>query len=172
MGKSAIFVLFSAVMVLASSVVSAQADYYGYKDAKGVWRYTDDMGSIPAAYRKSMKVLKSEKPEEKPAEAADSGKAADDKGTDAAAKSGSSDGGKGMGARLEMLNRERDALEKERESLAAERSALEQERTKTASRKSQAEINEKAKAYNERVKAYDARRQAYEKKVKETVTAR
>lgn len=172
MGKSAVFVLFSAIVILVSSVVSARADYYGYRDAKGVWRYTDDLNSIPPAQRKGMKVIKSEKPDVEASAAADAGKAGDEKPADASAKPGAAASKTGVADQLAILNRERDALERERLLLQAERSALESERAQTGTRKNQAEVNEKAKAYNERVKAYDARRVTYEKKVKETVSAR
>jgi hypothetical protein len=178
-----------AVLFLVFSVCPAFADYYGYRDAKGVWRYTDDIARVPAAFRKSMKVVKSEKTIEKETAAsapADSkaapgaDKAEGSSGdlaikTDAALPGAAKPGAKAapsVADQLDALNKEMAALEKERETLAAEREALQKERSQATNRKAQDAANEKAKAYNERVKAYDARRAAYEKQVKDASSTR
>ncbi len=166
MGKNAAYFLLGGILLLAFSTGTARAEYYRYKDAKGVTRYTDNLGEVPLDQRKAMTTYQSVAP--KPKEETKDAAAASGKGKDGKA----SEAEKSLADQMAALNAEKAALEKEQKELSAQRTALESERAQATTPAARTAVNDKARAYNERVKAYDARRVAYEKKVNDFTAQR
>jgi hypothetical protein len=145
-----------SVFVLLLSALAVKADFYRYKDAHGVVRFTDSLANIPPALRKGATVYKSEAKAD--AEASSySGTAA------GAGKDGKKAANSKLPARMAALNKEMGELEKERQELQGERDELQKKRASAKTIEDQVAVNNEAKSYNERVKAYDDRCRAYEK---------
>jgi len=150
----------------------APAEYYKYKDANGVIRYTDNLADIPADQRPKIETRKEAEDYLSPQERAEKArqdadklqkepKAADAKKKQqepaAAVFSGS--------ASPDQMKQTRDVLDKEHAGLMKAKQALEAERDTLRTADQVKLYQQKVTQLNERIAAYDKRREAFSKEV-------
>lgn len=122
------------------------AEFYKYRDANGVLRFTDNLQDVPREQRDQIKSYQ---------EAV----------TPEATPSLESEQKPDLNARAQQLNDERDLLAQEFEELEKERQALE-----SATREPQDDAQYEAyktrvDTFNQRIKAYEVKRQIFQTKV-------
>ena len=138
------------VILIAGTV---GAEYYKYRDANGVLRFTDNLGEVPIDQREKVKAYQSV-PETPPAPAGTPEKAGDQL-----------DIKTNVGAPPDELNAEKIALEKEYEEIMEANRQLKAAVDDIENPPDPAEYNQKVKALDAKVKAYEERRKAFEDKV-------
>lgn len=139
------------MLVLVWTPGLAGAEFYKYRDANGVLRFTDDISEVPVDQRAKLKEYQSVVTPE-PAKAAD----------DQAAEQ-SPDRNK-LEATVKGLEAERAALEKEYQAIVQEDRRVKAAVGDPANPVDPEVYNEQLKALQQKINAYDARRQAFQEK--------
>jgi hypothetical protein len=137
---------------------TAWAEFYKYRDANGVLRFTDDLSEVPVEQRQKVKAYQSV-----PAtvtvtsEPSEQGAASPENADPVAQEDG--------------LHAERIALEQEYEEITEANRRLKAEVEDPNNLPDPIEYNQKVKALDAKVKAYEARRKAFEDKVADHAAA-
>lgn len=137
-----ILILFLSLMLIPGL---SFAEFYKYKDANGVLRFTDNLGEVPKDQRETIQEYKetiTPKATEEPVpETLD------------------------LNARADQLNVERDSLAKEYAELEKERENLEKTTRDPQNDADFEAYKKQVDAYNDRIKAYEVKRKLFQTKV-------
>ena len=131
----------------------AGAEFYKYRDANGVLRFTDDISEVPADQRAKLKEYQSIVTPEPAATGADD--QAVEQSPDLNAK---------LDAAAKRLETERAALEKEYQAIVEEDRRVKAAVGDPDNPVDPAAYNEQLKALQQKINAYDVRRQAFQEK--------
>jgi hypothetical protein len=133
----------------------AGAEFYKYRDANGVLRFTDDISEVPADQRAKLEEYQSVVTPEPAASGSD----------DQAAEKGTSDRSRGeLSAAAKRLEAERAALEKEYQTIVEEDRRIKAAAGDKDNPVDPEAYNEQLKALQQKINAYDVRRQAFQEK--------
>jgi len=139
------------ITLLSLLPIPACAEYYKYKDANGVTRFTDNLMDVPEDQRDKLKSYKEViTPEEKPQISESAQKAA-------ALKSRNS--------RIEQMNTERDVLAQTFDDLESERKAILESAPDPQDQKAYEAHRQRIEAYNEKIKTYEEKRKLFQEKI-------
>ena len=140
------------ILTLLSLVpIHVCAEYYKYKDANGVIRYTDNLLNVPREQRENIQAYKEvATPEPGPG-------IPDGQKEDAASAV--------ENQRIEQLNRERESLEELFKELQAEQKSLLESSPNPQETEAYETHRKRVEAFNQKVKSYEERRKIFQSKV-------
>jgi hypothetical protein len=141
-----IFRIMMLLMILVLIPGVCFAEFYKYRDANGVLRFTDNLADVPKHQRDNIEQYQ-EIITPKPAEEVEKAPALD------------------LNDRADLLNTERDLLAKEYAELAAEQNAIEKETQDTQDADAFAAYKKRIDDFNARIRAYEEKRKAFQIKV-------
>jgi hypothetical protein len=142
--------MITRIMVLLMSLVLIPglcfAEFYKYRDANGVLRFTDNLADVPKHQRENIQQYQ-EAIIPEPAEAVEKAPELN------------------LNERADQLNTERDLLAKEYAELAAERNAMEKETPDPQDADAFTAYKNRVDDFNIRIKAYEEKRKTFQIKV-------
>ena len=137
--------------ILSLIPIPVCAEYYKYKDANGVFRFTDNLLNVPKDQRENIQAYKEAvTPEPKPE-------------TSIVIKKEASL--KGKNSRIEQLNSERESLEQSYRDLEAERNLLFESSPSPQEKEAYETHKKRIDAFNEKIKSYEKQRKMFQAKV-------
>lgn len=151
--------------------VSALAEFYKYRDADGVLRFTDNLAEIPPDQRPDVDRYKQvedfrpptpDKPKPTSRRGGD-----DEEGEDRRARSKKDQGlsASELAARYQELNDKKAELDAEYQELVAAQEAIREEREAAETREEKFAINQKVMTLNQRIGAFEKKRAEFEQEV-------
>jgi hypothetical protein len=140
---------FIIALVLVMVPALSQAEFYKYRDANGVLRFTDDITEVPADQRAQLKEYKSVATPKPSVDTTEKEDAPEKTGLDAMAQ---------------QLETEKAALEEEYQALAEEDRRIKASVADPNNPPDPEAYNEQLKALQRKIEAYDARRRAFQEK--------
>lgn len=143
-----IFVLLVALSLIPITVF---AEFYKYKDANGVLRFTDNLLDVPKDQREKIQTYKEVVTPEPEPDISDAQK------EEAALKNHNS--------RAEQINNEREALEQSFMALDAERKSLLESPPGPQEQEAYEAHKKRIEAFNAKIKAYEEQRKMFQAKV-------
>jgi chromosome segregation ATPase len=127
------------------------AEFYKYKDANGVLRFTDNLLEVPEDQREKLQSYQEVvTPEEKPVISESARK-------EAALKSRNS--------RIEQMNAERETLAQSYNELETERKSLLESKPDPQNQKAFDDHRQRIETYNQKIKIYEEKRQMFQEKI-------
>ena len=139
------------LVVLSLIPIPGCAEYYKYRDADGVLRFTDNLLDVPKNQREKIQAYKEVvTPEPKP-------ETPDVLKEEAASKD--------KNTRIEQLNSERESLERSFKDLDAERSTLLGSSPNPQEKEAYEDHRKRIEAFNEKIKSYETQRKLFQSKV-------
>jgi hypothetical protein len=140
------------VLTLLSLIpIHVCAEYYKYKDANGVIRYTDNLLNVPREQRENIQAY-----QEVVAPEPDPG-APDERKEDATSTA--------ENLRIEQLNSERESLEELFKELEAEQKSLMASSPNPQEAEAVETHRKRAEAFNQKVKSYEEQRKIFQSKI-------
>jgi hypothetical protein len=137
--------------ILSLIPIPVCAEYYKYKDANGVFRFTDNLLNVPKDQREIIQAYKEAvTPEPKPE-------------TSIVIKEEASL--KVKNSRIEQLNSERKSLEQSYRDLEAERNFLLESSPGPQEKEAYETHKKRIDAFNEKIKSYEEQRKMFQSKV-------
>ncbi len=127
------------------------AEFYKYKDANGVLRFTDNLLEVPKDQREKIQTYKEVVTPEPEPDISDAQK------EDAALKN--------QNNRAEQINSEREVLEQSFKALDAERKSILESPTSPQEQEAYEAHKQRIEAFNARIKAYEEQRKMFQAKV-------
>ena len=127
------------------------AEFYKYKDANGVLRFTDNLLEVPKDQREKIQTYKEVVTPEPEPDISDAQK------EDAALKN--------QNNRAEQINSEREVLEQSFKALDAERKSILESPTSPQEQEAYEAHKQRIEAFNARIKAYEEQRKIFQAKV-------
>ncbi|MEW5735469.1 MAG: DUF4124 domain-containing protein [Thermodesulfobacteriota bacterium] len=151
--------------LLLSIPSQSLAEYYRYRDEKGVTRYTDNLADVPVDQREGAKEYEEfvTPPGEKKAVVKPDAKSSGG-GATSMEKPTPSD--------VTSLTARQDSLTAEYSRLMEEKSRLEEERAQITSKAQTEAFNRKANEFNQKISAYEKKRARLEKEIQGMQTQR
>lgn len=143
-----IFLLLVALLLIPMPVF---AEFYKYKDANGVLRFTDNLLDVPKDQRENIQIYKEVVTPEPESEISDAQK------EDAALKN--------QNNRAEQINNERVALEQSFKDLDAERKSVLESPPGPQEQEAYEAHKKRIEAFNAKIKAYEEQRKMFQAKV-------
>jgi uncharacterized protein DUF4124 len=138
-------------VVLSLITIPACAEFYKYKDANGVLRFTDNLLDVPRDQRENIQAYKEVvTPEPKP-------ELTDEEIEESALNNKNN--------QIEQLNREREALEQSYKDLGAERIALLKSPPSPEDQAAYEAHRQRIEAFNTKIKSYEKQRKLFQTKV-------
>lgn len=144
--KTLIFLAFLSVIP-----IHVFAEYYKYKDADGVIRYTDNLLNVPREQRENIQAYKEVVTPEP-------GPVSSDEGKEDAVPNAEN-------RRIEQLNNERDSLEELFKELEAERISLLESPPNPQETEAFETHRKRVEAFNQKVKFYEEQRKIFQSRV-------
>ena len=140
------------LMTLISLVpIPICAEFYKYRDANGVLRFTDNLMDVPEDQREKLQSYREVvTPEEKPQISESAQKAA---------------ALKNRNSRIEQMNGERDALAQTFSELETERKAIMESAPDPQDQKAYEAHRQRITTFNEKIKAYEEKRKQFQEKI-------
>jgi len=140
------------LMTLISLVsIPVCAEFYKYRDANGVLRFTDNLMDVPEDQRENLKSYREVvTPEEKPQISESAQKAA---------------ALKNRNSRIEEMNGEREVLAQTFDALETERKAILESAPDPQDQEAYEAHRQRITAFNERIKSYEESRKRFQEKV-------
>ena len=146
------FVRTLIILALLSLIpVHVCAEYYKYKDANGITRYTDNLLNVPRGQRENIQAYKE-------ATTPETGTGIPD-GQKKDAKSAVGN------RRIEQLNSERESLEELFKELQAEQKSLMESSPNPQQTEAYETHRKRVEAFNQKVKSYEERRKIFQSKI-------
>lgn len=139
------------VLVLAPGLV--RAEFYKYRDANGILRFTDDISEVPVDQRAKLKEYRSVVTPEPSATGPDEQAAEQESEPDAK-----------LDVAVKRLEAERAVLEKEYQTIVAEDRRIKAAAANPDNPADPEVYNEQLRALQQKINAYDVRRQAFQEK--------
>jgi len=139
---------FLVVLMVILMPVIAGAEFYKYRDANGVLRFTDDITEVPVDQRAKLKEYQSVVTPEP--SAADTGEQSDQNGN--------------LGARANDLEAERAALEQEYQAILEEDRRIKASVADSENPADMETYNKQLRELQQRIDAYAERRKAFQEK--------
>ena len=143
--------LFLLLVALSLIPMPVFAEFYKYKDANGVLRFTDNLLEVPKDQREKIQTYKEVVTPEPEPDISDAQK------EDAALKN--------QNNRAEQLNNEREVLEQSFKALDAERKSILESPTSPQEQEAYEAHKQRIEAFNARIKAYEEQRKMFQAKV-------
>ena len=140
------------LMTLISLVsIPVCAEFYKYRDANGVLRFTDNLMDVPEDQRENLKSYREVvTPEEKPQISESAQKAA---------------ALKNRNSRIEEMNGEREVLAQTFDALETERKAILESAPDPQDQEAYEAHRQRIEAYNEKIKTYEEKRKLFQEKI-------
>lgn len=151
----------ATALALFLAALPASAEFYKYRDASGVLRFTDNLAEVPPDQRPNVSTYEGVQTSgDDPAkDAAAPASAEVEKSAVVGTESGVKEDLQEERKRLEAI---KQTLDKEREDLAREKEALKEERKRLRDERDARVYNEKVKELNDRIAEYEQRRKAFQ----------
>jgi len=143
--------LFLLLVALSLIPMPVFAEFYKYKDANGVLRFTDNLLEVPRDQRENIQTYKEVVTPEPEPDISDAQK------EDAALKN--------QNNRAEQINSEREVLEQSFKALDAERKSILESPTSPQEQEAYEAHKQRIEAFNARIKAYEEQRKMFQAKV-------
>ena len=143
--------LFLLLVALSLIPMPVFAEFYKYKDANGVLRFTDNLLEVPRDQREKIQTYKEVVTPEPEPDISDAQK------EDAALKN--------QNNRAEQINSEREVLEQSFKALDAERKSLLESPPSPQEQEAYETHKKRIEAFNARIKAYEEQRKMFQAKV-------
>jgi len=143
--------LFLLLVALSLIPMPVFAEFYKYKDANGVLRFTDNLLEVPKDQRDKIQTYKEVVTPEPEPDISDAQK------EDAALKN--------QNNRAEQINSEREVLEQSFKALDAERKSILESPTSPQEQEAYEAHKQRIEAFNARIKAYEEQRKMFQAKV-------
>jgi len=143
--------LFLLLVALSLIPMPVFAEFYKYKDANGVLRFTDNLLEVPKDQREKIQTYKEVVTPEPEPDISDAQK------EDAALKN--------QNNRAEQINSEREVLEQSFKALDAERKSILESPTSPQEQEAYEAHKQRIEAFNARIKAYEEQRKMFQAKV-------
>jgi len=143
--------LFLLLVALSLIPMPVFAEFYKYKDANGVLRFTDNLLEVPKDQRDKIQTYKEVVTPEPEPDISDVQK------EDAALKN--------QNNRAEQINSEREVLEQSFKALDAERKSILESPTSPQEQEAYEAHKQRIEAFNARIKAYEEQRKMFQAKV-------
>jgi chromosome segregation ATPase len=140
------------LMTLISLVpIPACAEFYKYRDANGVLRFTDNLMEVPEDQRENLKsYTEVVTPEEKPQISESAKKAA---------------ALKNRNSRIDQMNGERESLAQSFNELETERKAILESAPDPQDQEAYEAHRQRIMTFNEKIKAYEEKRKQFQEKI-------
>ena len=135
--------------VLSLFPLHAGAEYYKYKDANGVLRFTDNLLEVPENQRGDIQAYQEVVTPEPEAVAPEDAEAAM----------------KDRNSRIEQLNNEREKLEQAYKNLETERALLMESPPDPQDQEAYEAYKGRVEAFNEKIKAYEEQRKQFQSEI-------
>ncbi|MBW1864546.1 MAG: DUF4124 domain-containing protein [Deltaproteobacteria bacterium] len=137
--------------ILSLIPIPVFAEYYKYKDANGVFRFTDNLLNVPKDQRENIQAYKEAAiPEPKPEASNVIEEEADLKGKN---------------RRIEQLNSERESLEQSYRDLDAERNFLLESSPSPQEKEAYETHKKRIDTFNKKIESYEEQRKIFQSKV-------
>lgn len=143
-----IFLLFVALVLISTP---GHAEYYKYKDANGVIRFTDNLLEVPKDQREKIEVYKEVVTPEPTSELSED----QEEGVSL----------KDQISQVEQMNRERENLEQIYNDLDAERKSLMENSPNPQDQEAYQTYRKRVEDFNVKIKSYENQRKAFQAKV-------
>jgi hypothetical protein len=141
-------ILMTLISILPSP---ACAEFYKYRDANGVLRFTDNLMEVPEDQRENLKsYTEAVTPEEEP------------QISDSAQKAAAL---KNRNSRIEQMNGEREALAQSFNELETERKAILESAPDPQDQEAYEAHRQRIMTFNEKIKVYEEKRKQFQEKV-------
>lgn len=160
----------SILLVLLFSFIGndASAEFYKYRDANGVLRFTDNLAEVPPEQRPKVESYRQvedfQQPSEPEPESTDSRDESEEISRGRTEGEGKPSSGE-VADKYKALNERKAELDAEYQELVAAQEALAEERKTADTPQEQQAVNEKVMALNERISAFEQKRSAFEEEV-------
>ena len=140
------------LMTLISLVpIPICAEFYKYRDANGVLRFTDNLMDVPEDQRENLQTYREAVPPEEQPQIPDSAQKAADL--------------KNRNSRIEQMNAEREALAQTFDELETERKAILESAPDPQDQNAYEAHRQRIMAFNDRIKAYEEKRKLFQEKI-------
>jgi hypothetical protein len=150
-------------LALFLAAMPASAEFYKYRDANGVLRFTDNLAEVPPDQRPNVSTYEGVQASGDASAEQAAALPSDEGQREAAAAGGSGSGVKeDLGEERKRLEGIKQTLDKEREDLALQKEALKEERKRLRDERDARVYNEKVKELNDRIAEYEQRRKAFQ----------
>lgn len=143
--------IFLLLVVLSLIPMPVFAEFYKYKDANGVLRFTDNLLEVPKDQREKIQTYKEVVTPEPEPDISDAQK------EDVALKD--------LNNRTEQINNEREVLEQSFKALDAERKSLLESPPSPQEQEAYEVYKNRIEAFNAKIKAYEEQRKMFQAKV-------
>lgn len=154
-----------ALIVLLLSPTPAFAEFYKYRDANGVLRFTDNLAEVPQDQRPNVsryqQVEDFQAPAAQPPEATEANQREKRESESESGRQAAE-----ISARYKELNQKKAALDQEYTELTAAQQALAEERKSANTNSEVTALNQKVQQLNERIAAFEQKRSDFEQEVK------
>ncbi len=161
MGKLTLITASALALFLAA--LPASAEFYKYRDASGVLRFTDNLAEVPPDQRPNVSTYEGVQTSgNAPEEQAAAPPGADGQREAAVAGGTGSEVKEDLEEERKRLEGVKQTLDKEREDLARQKEALKEERKNLRDERDARVYNEKVKELNDRIAEYEQRRKAFQ----------
>jgi hypothetical protein len=153
-----------ALVLFLFTQTAAFAEFYKYRDANGVLRFTDNLAEVPPEQRPQVDSYQQVEDFQSPADRLSAEPTQETEQEESGGSQGESDAAQ-IAARYRELNQKKAALDKEYTELVAAQQSLAQERESADTNEEKKAVNQKVQGLNERIAAFEQKRAAFEQEV-------
>jgi hypothetical protein len=157
-------IIYMGVVLLFLFQTPALGEFYKYRDANGVLRFTDNLAEVPPDQRPNVSRYQQVEDFQAPTDRLSAEPTPETEQEESGGSQEESDAAQ-IAARYRELNQKKAALDKEYTELVAAQQSLAQERQSADTNEEKKAVNQKVQGLNERIAAFEQKRAAFEQEV-------